>query len=148
MYQHILVAVDDSDTSNRALGEAIKLARDQRAVLRIVYAIDEAAIYGDALISDPVEVEKEWTRIANGILQKAQQAARGEGVNAETRLLETENVGDRVADAIIKDAREWPADLLVAGTHGRTGLRHLMLGSVAEGLLRSSPVPILLIRAS
>jgi nucleotide-binding universal stress UspA family protein len=148
MYQHILVAVDDSDTSNRALGEAINLAKDQRAVLRIVYAVDENIIFSDAQISDPVEVEKEWFRIGKDILQKAQDAARKEGVNAEIKLLETENVGSGVADAIIADAKQWPADLLVAGTHGRTGLRHLLLGSVAEGLLRVSPIPILLIRAN
>jgi nucleotide-binding universal stress UspA family protein len=147
MYQHILVAVDDSDTSNRALQEAINLAKDQRAVLRIVYAVDENTIYSDAQISDPVEIEKAWIRIGNDILRKAQDAARKQDVNAEVKLLETENVNSSVADAIIADARQWPADLLVAGTHGRTGLRHLMLGSVAEGLLRVSPVPILLIRA-
>lgn len=148
MYQHVLVAVDDSNTSNRALDEAIRLAKNQRAMLRIVFVVDETAIFSDAQLSDPTEIEKEWIRIGNEILGKAQSTACKEGVNAETKLLETRNVGDRIADAIVTEASDWPADLLVAGTHGRSGLTHLLLGSVAEGLVRKTQVPILLIRAN
>jgi nucleotide-binding universal stress UspA family protein len=146
MYQHILVAVDDSDTSNRALDEAIRLAKDQRAVLRLVFVVDETTIYSDAQISDPGEIEREWIRIGNEILHKAENTARKEGVTAEIKLLQTKNVGDRIANAIVAEAEAWPADLMVAGTHGRSGLTHLLMGSVAEGLLRTTSVPILLIR--
>ena len=148
MYQRIAVAVDDSDTSDRALSEAIRLAKDQQAVLRIVYAVDETAIFGDAMISDPAEIEKAWVAIGNKVLANAREAAQKEGINAETGLLRTQDVDYRLADAVVNDAKEWHADLLIAGTHGRTGLRHLILGSVAEGLLRITPIPILLIRAS
>ena len=147
MYQHILIAVDGSDTSNRALQEAINLAKDQRAALCIVYVIDEVSMYSDAQIVDPTEIEKTWIKIGHEILDKAQNSARIAGVNAEVKLLETEVVGERIADAIVEEARNWHADLLVAGTHGRTGFAHLLMGSVAEGIIRTCPIPILLTRS-
>jgi nucleotide-binding universal stress UspA family protein len=68
-------------------------------------------------------------------------------VAAESQLVKIESLGLRIADAIIQEAAKWSADLIVAGTHGRSGLSHLLVGSVAEGILRVSPVPILLIRS-
>jgi nucleotide-binding universal stress UspA family protein len=61
------------------------------------------------------------------------------------RLLETGTPAQRIAAAIADEADAWPADLVVAGTHGRTGVQRLLLGSVAEGIARVSPVPVLLI---
>ena len=146
MYQRILAAVDDSTTSNLALKEAIGLAKDQHAILRIVYVVDEISLYGDAQFVDPSEIEKAWIKTGHEILAKAQSLARSAGIDAEVKLLETENIGERMADAIVAEAKGWPADLVVAGTHGRSGLNHLLMGSVAEGIVRSSPVPILLVR--
>ena len=79
-------------------------------------------------------------------MDKAQRSARSGGVDAEVKLLETEVPGARMAEAIVAEAGAWPADLVVAGTHGRTGLNHLLMGSVAEGIVRGCPVPILLVR--
>jgi nucleotide-binding universal stress UspA family protein len=62
----------------------------------------------------------------------------------ETELLET--AGQRVADRIVEAAKRWEADLIVMGTHGRHGIQHLVLGSVAEAVIRSAPVPVLLVR--
>lgn len=147
MYKHILVAVDGSDTSDRALHEAINLAKDQQAILRIVYAVDEVNINVSPEFPNPTEIEQAWTDAGREILDKAQNSARAAGIKAETRLLEIDKLGVRTADAIIQEAKTWPADLLVAGTHGRSGLSHLLMGSVAEGIVRICPVPILLIRA-
>lgn len=147
MYKHILVAVDGSDTSDRALHEAINLAKDQQAILRIVYAVDEVNINASPEFPNPTEIEQAWTDAGREILDKAQNSARATGIKAETRLLEIDKLGVRTADAIIQEAKTWPADLLVAGTHGRSGLSHLLMGSVAEGIVRICPVPILLIRA-
>ncbi len=145
MYQRILVSIDDSPTSHRALREAVALAKDQRALLRIVYVVDEVALYGGAQLSDPVALEKEWVRIGYEILGRAQNAARAMSLETEVKLLETANIGEGIAEAIVAEAASWKADLLVAGTHGRSGLTHLLMGSVAEGILRHSPVPILLV---
>jgi len=145
MYQRILVSIDDSPTSHRALREAVALANDQHAKLRIVYVVDEVALYGEAPLADPFVIEKEWVRMGREILTRAQRAAHAFGLEAEIKLLETEKVGEGIADAIVAEAVEWKADLVVAGTHGRSGLTHLLMGSVAEGILRTSPVPMLLV---
>lgn len=146
MYQRILAAVDDSATSDRALQQAIGLAKDQHATLRIVYVVDEVAIYNSAQLTDPSGIEKAWVETGHRILARAQDAARAAGVEAEVKLLETENIGERIADAIVEQARSWPADVVVVGTHGRSGLMHLLMGSVAEGIVRICPTPIMLVR--
>jgi nucleotide-binding universal stress UspA family protein len=146
MYTRILVAIDDSATSRRALEEAVNLARDQRAALRIVCVVDRIALLGAAQIADAAESLRQWQEIGNDALKRAQGVAAGAGVNADTALLETGDVEDRIAQAIIGAATGWHAELLVAGTHGRSGLDHLLMGSVAEGLVRHTPVPIMLVR--
>lgn len=146
MYKRIVVAVDGSDTSNRALREAIGLARDQQAGLRIVYAIEEVNLAAGPQFTAPPEMEKWWADAGREILDKALSQAREAGVDAETRLIEIDRLGMGIAGGIIEEAKNWPADLVVAGTHGRTGLGHLLMGSVAEGLVRGCPVPVLLVR--
>ncbi len=146
MYKRILIAVDDSATSNFALEEAIQLARDQHAALNIVHVVDQVALQGAAPIANAAESEKTWSAIGQDILQRAQDAARKAGVNADTGLLETQNVEDRLARAILHEAKRLHADLLVAGTHGRSGLKHLLMGSVAEGIVRHSHIPVMLVR--
>lgn len=148
MYERILIAIDDSETSNRALLEAARLARAQHAALRIVHVVDRMALLGSAPLADPARSETAWRDLARDVLHRAQRAARDEGIEAETQVLETEDVEDRVAQAITGEARRWGAQLLVAGTHGRSGLHHLLMGSVAEGIIRHAPVPVLLVRGA
>ncbi len=148
MYSQILVPVDGSDTGNLALQEAIRLARSEGTRLRIIYVVDSAAYIWDAE-SAPIDLKqiKDSVRsYARGVLDRAERIAKDAGIGAETRVVETERMGQRVASRIAEQAREWPADLIVIGTHGRRGLDHLLLGSVAEGVVRIAPVPVLLVR--
>lgn len=146
MYKRILIAIDGSDTSDRALEEAIGLAKDQHAMLRIVYAIDEISINTEPEFVNPGDIAAIWTKSGIEILDKAKNLAHAEGIDAETRLIEIDELGVWIAGAILKDAKTWSADLVVAGTHGRRGLTHLFLGSVAEDIVRHCPVPVLLVR--
>jgi nucleotide-binding universal stress UspA family protein len=59
-----------------------------------------------------------------------------------------ENLSGQIADVILNEARKWRADLLVMGTHGRRGFSHLLLGSTAEGVVRASAKPVLLVRGN
>ena len=148
MYKKILVPVDGSDTANAALQEAIKLARSESTGLRIIHVADSSAAIWDSEFT-PIDLEqiRESVRsFARGVLEQAQRTAREAGIEAETRLVEMETPGQRVAKVIAEHAREWPADLIVIGTHGRRGIDHFLLGSVAEGVMRLSPVPVLLVR--
>ena len=78
------------------------------------------------------------------VLERASALVRQQGVECETALLES--VGGPAADFIVSQAEEWPADLIVMGTHGRRGLRRLAMGSDAEGVMRRAPVPLMLVR--
>ncbi|MHB8549878.1 MAG: universal stress protein [Acidiferrobacterales bacterium] len=145
MYQHILVAIDGSDTARFATEEAIRFAREQNARLRFIHVVDEDVIYWSAggVILD--SVFETLRKSGQAILDEAVAAAGRAGVPAETVLQET--VGKRLPDVIVQEAATWPADLLVLGTRGRGGLEQLLLGSVSEGVARLAPVPVLLMRA-
>lgn len=146
MFKRILVAVDGSATADLALQEAIKLAKEQQAQLRIVHTIDILNVYlGDGFV-DPAEISQAQTRSGQEILGKAEAVARDAGIALETGLLVIDTVGRRVPEMIAADAESWPADLIVICSHGRSGLSHLLMGSVAEGVVRVATKPVLLIR--
>jgi len=148
MYKRILIAVDGSDTSKLALNEALALAKAQQSQLRIVHVVDAATLFvSDNFYVDVAKLEAALVEAGKKILAESLAAAEKAGIHAETRLAENENLNARVADMIVQDAKAWPAELIVVGTHGRRGLSHLFMGSVAEGVLRIAPVPVLLIRS-
>ena len=146
MYKRILVAVDGSDTSQLALQEAVNLTRESGGQLRIVHVVDEVSLDLYREVVDPGEIQKAITISGQEILSKAQTAVSAAGVKAETRLLKIEKLGRRVTDMIAQEADAWPADLIVIGTHGRRGFNRLLMGSVAEGVVRIATKPVLLIR--
>ncbi|HKK13749.1 MAG TPA: universal stress protein [Gammaproteobacteria bacterium] len=145
MYERILVCVDASTVSDRALKEAAKLARGCGARLRLIHVTDEVN-----LGLETEQAAEEFTRkqLDSGtqVMEHARQVAREAGVEPETRLAELTAVGKRPAHMILEEASQWPADLVVMGTHGRRGLSHLLLGSVAENVLRHATVPLLLVK--
>lgn len=146
MYQRILVPVDGSHTSTLGLQEAIRMAIDQRARLRIIHVVDELLIAqnfeGYINAGELIDSLEESGKQA---LQKAAALARKHDLKVEASMFET--VGGRVADVIIREAGKWKADLIVMGTHGRRGLGRMVLGSDAEAVLRETRVPVLLVRS-
>lgn len=147
MYQRILVAIDESTTSKLAMNEAAQLAREHAATLRLVHVVDDNLAY--AAVQSPREMvdrQAALRRAGEEALNEAAATAGTLGVPAETALLSIDEAGDRVFDIIERDAERWPADLVVIGTHGRSGFRRLVLGSVAEGLIRVTTKPVLLVR--
>ena len=147
IYQRILVPIDGSDTAGLGLAEAIRLAKLSGGRLRVFHVIDDLsfALAMDAYAGHPGDwlhaLREEGTRL----LQDAERAAAAAGVKADAVLHESFN--GKVADVIAAEACKWPADLIVVGTHGRRGIGRLVLGSGAESILRSAPVPVLLVRA-
>ncbi|HKS54845.1 MAG TPA: universal stress protein [Steroidobacteraceae bacterium] len=145
MYEKILVAVDGSPTSLRGLDEAIKLARVTRGRLMLVHVVNElviAAEYVPSVYYEPIFVS--LREAGAKVLEQAVGVAKRADVPCQQKLVET--LGGRAADEIVKQAKEWAADLIVLGTHGRRGLKRLAMGSDAELVLRQSPVPVLMIR--
>ena len=142
MYRRILVPVDGSPTSNRGLKEALALAKDQKALVRLVHVVDESMAIGFAESGLDLQPMLDGLR-ENGsrLLERMRKAAAKAGVRAESQLYES--MAGPAATTILRDARKWRADLIVMGTHGRTGLQHLLVGSVAERIVRLSPAPVL-----
>jgi nucleotide-binding universal stress UspA family protein len=149
MYKHILVAVDGSDTSNLALQEAIKLAKEQQASLRLVHVFDATPAYVIAEMPYPVSDFRLAMREAGQkVLATCVETARQAGIDANTKFIVLEALTQHICDAIIDEAKRWPADLIVIGTHGRHGFNRLILGSVAEGVVRLAAKPVLVICGS
>jgi nucleotide-binding universal stress UspA family protein len=144
MYKRILVAIDGSATSLHGLNEAIRLAKATGGELMLVHVVNEllsldfaASAYYDKMIESLREAGAK-------VLEQATTQARRAEVPCEHKLLEA--FGGRAAELIVIEAKAWPADLIALGTHGRRGLKRLALGSDAELVVRTSPVPVLLVR--
>ena len=148
MFKRILVAVDGSSTAERALQEAIKLAGEFQAQLRIVHVVDIVSLNVRLESPNPIEIWDVMIKGGQEILREAGVVANEAGVTVETGLIEIGTLGRRIPEMIAADADAWPADLIVIGTHGRRGLSHLLLGSVAEGVVRVATKPVLLIRGT
>ena len=145
MFNRILVAIDGSHTAELALQEAIKLAKELRAQLRVVNVVDEISLNWPEG-GDFEEVKETFRKSGRKILEKADAEMRKAGMTADIKMLEIETFGHHVADTIAAEAETWPADLIVIGTHGRRGVNRLLLGSVAESVARVATKPVLLIR--
>jgi nucleotide-binding universal stress UspA family protein len=146
MFKRILVAVDASPTGELALDTAIKLAAESQAPLRIVHVVDVVSINLGAEFPYPLDVSESIIRNGQEILRRSGTTAAAAGLAAETNLITIDTVSQRIPDVIADDAEAWSADLIVIGTHGRRGLAHLLLGSVAEGVARVAAKPVLLVR--
>jgi len=147
MYAKILVPVDGSETSMRGLREAIKLVKAQGGQLRLVHVVNEFILmnqfqFGMGQSAD--NVLEALRKEGREILHQAESLVRAEGLEPQGTLLE--HIGGKAADLIVSLAKEWPADLIVMGTHGRRGIRRLAFGSDAEQVVQMTTVPILLVR--
>ena len=141
MYDRILVPVDGSPTSDHGLQEAIRIAKLTKGRLRLIHVIDELSlIYAGNQLSFMPTLREE----AGRLLDSDKKIAEADGVEAETVLKDI--FKGRVHELILTEARNWPADLIVLGTHGRRGIDRLTMGSSAENILRQATVPVLLVR--
>lgn len=148
MYQRILVPVDGSPTSDRGLQEAIRLARLTDGKLRLIHVVDDLsfALAMDAYAGYSGDWMSALREGGRKVLEDAKAQITAAGLQAETVLYDS--VEGRVHELTVSEAKSWPADVIVIGTHGRRGVGRLVLGSSAEYVLRLSPVPVLLVRAA
>jgi nucleotide-binding universal stress UspA family protein len=146
MYQHILVPVDGSPTSDRALQEALKFAKQQNAQLALIHVLEDVWYVDNESYLNYAELQKLLRNSSEEILTKAEKSVQQAGMTATVKSLEAR--GERTANVIISEAKRCSADLIIIGTHGRSGFNHLLFGSVAEGVVRTAHVPVLLIRGT
>jgi nucleotide-binding universal stress UspA family protein len=139
--QRILVPIDFSECSKKALEYALPLAREQQAALTLLYVVPPAYSAGEYSGVDFAQLEASLCDGGQRELTKiAVNEVRGE-VSADTLI----KVGSP-ARQIVETARKLPADLIVISTHGRTGLKHVLMGSVAEHVVQRAPCPVLVVR--
>jgi len=142
MYKRILVPVDGSPTSIRGLDEAIGLAKLGGGSVRLVHVLDRVVFPGGETYT--VDVFGLLREAGERILQKMKAHAAAAGIDASTFLSEV--LPGRVCDVVVEQAKQFGADLIVLGTHGRRGVSRLLVGSDAEQIVRVAPVPVLLVR--
>jgi nucleotide-binding universal stress UspA family protein len=148
MYKRIFVAIDSSSTAQKALNEAIDLAVKLEAALCIGTALDEAPLsqhgLGLGTYIDLEKVKQEMRDVGNALLEKAVAQAKAAGCDPYSILIESEQ--KRLSDMIIDAAAQWNADLIVMGTHGRRGFERMLVGSVAEHVIRAANTTLMLVR--
>lgn len=145
MYRIILVAIDGSGSSRLALREAVRLAASTQGVVHAIHVMDNAPLFSHTDL-DPVELVDTMRRDARSALTEAEEACAVAGVECHAELVEPATPSDDIASIVQWQAERVHADLVVMGTHGRRGVKRLVLGSVAERFLRLSKCAVLLMR--
>jgi nucleotide-binding universal stress UspA family protein len=147
MYQRILVATDGSTLSKKAVNHALELAQLSGAelvALKVTPRYPQAYFDGGlALAQDDInKIEKQWASQAQDVLDKIVKSAKSKGVNAKAVVAKS----DLVSDAIIATAKKSKCDLIVMASHGRKGIKRLLLGSETQQVLTHSHIPVLVLR--
>lgn len=149
MFKRILVPVDGSRTSELGLKTALKLAKANAGTVWLLHVVEESAVLLSGDYATGAYIDQLFRDlVANGktILSRSASLAKRQGIRTKTVLVEDLG-GRRVADLIVQQARKARADVIVIGTHGRRGLRRVVMGSDAEQVVRTAPVPVLLVRS-
>lgn len=146
MFKHIVIATDGSQASEHAAGLAVGLARTHGAELTAVVVIDPYPYLGVGELNPAgfqayMAAAQETAARAHAAVEALCQQG-GAAVSLQARLIEDATA----VNGILQAAEQAQADLIVMGSHGRTGLARLMLGSVANKVVAESPVPVLVVR--
>jgi nucleotide-binding universal stress UspA family protein len=163
-FTHVLVPTDFSDPANRALGYAAEEATLHRAKVTLLHVLPAHAGTDVYYVSGAPEATRHsgydplaGARVGGPPPSAPTVVRRDPGEAALTRLHDlvpdgfrdswaVETASGQPADTIVRIAEERQVDLIVMGTHGRTGLPHMLLGSVAEKVVRTAPCPVLTVR--
>ena len=147
MYQRILVATDGSTLSKKAVRSAIKLSSRLDAELVALYVVPRYPMtyFEGGMSISPEEVshtEKRWAEKGQAVVDEVQQAAQDQGIKAKAVIARS----DLVAESLISAAKKHKCDLIVMASHGRKGLRRVLLGSETQHVLTHSTIPVLVLR--
>lgn len=148
MCKRIFVAIDSSSTAQAALDEAIHFASLPGMSLCIGTALDSGMLAGNSMgmgaLIDVAQVTTDMRKAAEALLDQAVAKAEAAGLKPYRILVESDK--KRIAELIVDAAKQWNADLIVIGTHGRRGFERLVMGSVAENLVRIATTSLFLVR--
>lgn len=140
MYERILLPTDGSDASNPAVEQAIGLARETGAELHVLFVVEDIP-YAPEMMDD--QVEGQLREIGEDAIENIRKRADEAGIDIVEAIRE-----GAPHNSILGYADEEDADIIVMGTHGRSGLDRYLLGSVTERVVRTSDIPVLTVRVS
>lgn len=141
MYDDILLPTDGSAGMETVIDHAASLADEHDATLRALYVVDTASL-------TDVPMEASFEGVNEALRQEGESALENVERRVDDVPVETDLIEGSPAREIVRYAEENPCDVVVMGTHGRSGVDRLLLGSVAERVVRSSPTPVLTVRVS
>ena len=147
MYKRIFLATDGSHLSHTAEHSAIAMAAAFHAELLVVKVVPhyiQTYFEGSFAVSDvdSKKIEDQWTQTAQKVLDKVQTEAAALGVNANTLVIKS----DDIAQGLIDQAEQFKAELIVMASHGRKGIKRLLLGSETMAVLTHVKIPVLVLR--
>lgn len=147
MYRKILVATDGSTLSKKAVSHAIDLAQLAGAellALKVVPRYPQSYFEGGLALQagEIARIEKQWAEEGQTVVEEVSAQAQAKGVQAKAVTVKS----DIVSDAIIAAARKHKCDLIVMASHGRRGVKMLLLGSETQQVLTHSHIPVLVLR--
>ncbi|SDD16936.1 universal stress protein [Paraburkholderia lycopersici] len=145
VYRKILLAVDGGDSARRAIREAVALAALAHACVHAVYVVHKWGLAPYSGYFDPDALGKVLNEDGRLALEEVRRAMADHEVLGSVEICETLGKSDSIAECLQRCAKMQEADLIVMGTHGRHGVSRAVLGSVAEGLLRLSSCPVLVV---
>lgn len=142
LYDRIVVPTDGSTSSRPAIDHAVELAKIHDATIDAVYVVNLASFSG-------VPSEGSWEGVSQALEREGEEALDVVESTCSSRGVPVERIRleGRPSQQIVEYATDHGADLIVMGTHGRGGLDRLLLGSVAERVVRSAPVPVMTVQA-
>ncbi len=150
LFHRILVAVDGDEISDTALQHATELAQGLKATLDVLHVIPDAAAISKSFGGASQDVQRfvnEAEIESHEMIAHVWSQIRSSGVEPNRiEVFETHSNGAKIHEAILRHAKQRKIDLIVMGTHTRTGLARLVMGSVAEGVVHHSGFPVLLVR--
>ena len=147
MYQHLLVPIDGTDLSTQIVGQAVEFARTLGARITFFHAVPDhaASLRGEAEVvwsTSPDEFAYAFEGRARELLSKAESAARALGVPCSAASA----VSDKPYEAILETARDAGCDLIYMASHGRRGVKAVLLGSETQKVLAHAKIPVLVHR--
>jgi nucleotide-binding universal stress UspA family protein len=147
MYKKILVATDGSTLSKKAVGSAIELAalcEAELVAVKVIPRYPQSYFEGGLALqaAEVSRVEKQWAEDGQAVVDAVQQAGLTKGVKTKAITVKS----DLVSDAIIAAAKKHKCDLIVMASHGRRGIKRMLLGSETQLVLTHSHVPVLVLR--
>ena len=147
MYKRIMVATDGSHLSQKAVDSAIEMAVQFKAELLAVNVVPhyiQTYFEGSFAVSDvdSKKIEEQWVQTAQKVLDKVEVQAKAKGVVTGTKVVKS----DDIAHGLMDQANHYKADLIVMASHGRKGIKRLLLGSETLAVLTHVKIPVLVLR--